>query len=313
MSLCTQRVHQRGLAVVDVAHEGHDRRPQHLHLAFGLLDELFHQLVHGFLVLDDLDVAFEFQADQLDLLVGQHRVDVLAGDLQLEHERRQQVGDLDAERFRERLHRDRFFDLDDLVRVDDLAGARLARATEPRTLVACAAAHAAGASRRTAQATRLWGRAHAGALLHLLQRLPTQVARPGGCRAAAGVADRLLRQFDAADDGRLLLRHQQATNVGIGRGRGGHTRSLGYGRRARRLGRGDRIHGRGRLRDRGQRFGGRGALVVGPAGDDWLHGGGKRVRLRLGRVHRGLRSSRVGLRSYRESRWCLLGLELRGG
>ena len=43
------------------------------------------------------------ERDQFDLVLRQVRVDVLAGDLELEVQRREQVVDLDAERFADRV------------------------------------------------------------------------------------------------------------------------------------------------------------------------------------------------------------------
>ena len=95
------RVEQRRLAVVDVAHDRHDRRPRPEILGSVLVGLRFGLLVGR--VLDD-HLALGLGGDQDDRLVGQRLRD---RDHHAEaHHRLDDLGDGDAERGRELLHRD---------------------------------------------------------------------------------------------------------------------------------------------------------------------------------------------------------------
>ena len=95
------RVEQRRLAVVDVAHDRDDRRARDERLLGVVVGLRLDVVVVGVL---DLDLALELGGDQLDLGVGQrlgrrlHRVHV--------HQHLDQLSHRDAERLREVAHRD---------------------------------------------------------------------------------------------------------------------------------------------------------------------------------------------------------------
>jgi hypothetical protein len=104
-------VEQRGLAVVDVAHDGDDRRADDLDHAGGVFEEAFDGLVFELLFDgDDGGVGAELARDILDELAFERLVD---GDEDALH---QQGGDevlaADVELFGEILDRDAFGDGD---------------------------------------------------------------------------------------------------------------------------------------------------------------------------------------------------------
>ena len=111
----TDRVEQRRLAVVDVPHDRHDRRPRH-QVRRGILEDLGLVVVVRRVL--DRHLALELGRDQVDLLVGERLRDRLA--LPEAHEEGHDLRRRDAERLREVLDRDAGLDGDGPGRLDGL-------------------------------------------------------------------------------------------------------------------------------------------------------------------------------------------------
>ena len=134
------RVQQRRLAVVDVAHDRDDRRPRR-EIFLGVLVDLRHLFLIGGVL--DRDLTPELGPDQLDLLVGERLRD-------LDHvpEPHHDLDDLDgwdAQGLREVADRDARWDGDGTGRGDDLARRRLRPVAAAAALPRVARALSAGA------------------------------------------------------------------------------------------------------------------------------------------------------------------------
>ena len=114
MLVRADRVEERGLAVVDVAEERHDRRARET-MSSGAVDDAGLELEHrrGLEVLRglDRDLGVELDAEQLDRVLLELVVD-LRGDAVVDEELLDDRVRLDAQRLGERLHRDGHLDLD---------------------------------------------------------------------------------------------------------------------------------------------------------------------------------------------------------
>ena len=141
-------VEERGLAVVDVAHDGHDRRPGLERVRLVLERDLLGLLVGR---VADLDLALELAADQLDRLVAQRLRDL--HHLVRRHQERDDLGRRDAELLGEILDGDPGRDADGPGRNLGLASLLLARSAALAPLTGAAAGlgvdhDSAAASRR---------------------------------------------------------------------------------------------------------------------------------------------------------------------
>ena len=108
------RVEQRRLAVVDMAHDRHDRRARH-QIRRGVLEDLRLVVVVGGVL--DRHLTLELGGDQVDLVVAERLRDRLA--LSQSHQERHDLGRRDPERLGEVLDRD--------ARLDRHRPGRLAR------------------------------------------------------------------------------------------------------------------------------------------------------------------------------------------
>src|SRR5439155_469488 len=203
------RVEQRGLAVVDVAHDRDDRRARlELVLGVGVLG-LGVDVVGG---MDDLDVLVELVGEDLDGVVGQRLGE--RGHLAQRHQLLDDLGDGHAEVLGDVLDRRAGIDLDEvdgLLRVDVegtellllVVGAAPAPATAPRRAALPPRRAAAGPAARAAGAlaAALAALAAALAALGTALALPTRAALLAALALAAG-----LRRLAALTRGPALLR-----------------------------------------------------------------------------------------------------------